>query len=44
MANITAEDMHLKSRSKTKMTAATAAIMVDLITNEADKAATKAVF
>ena len=29
--------MHLKSSSKTKMTAATAALMVDLIANEAEK-------
>ena len=33
--------MHLKSSSKTKMTAATAALMVDLIANEAEKSIVK---
>ena len=33
--------MHLKSSSITKMTAATAALMVDLIANEAEKSIVK---
>ena len=41
MANIPAEEMHLKSSSKTKITAATAALLVDLIVNEAEKSIVK---
>ena len=41
MANIPAEDMHLTSSSKSKLTAASAALMVDLIANEAEKSIVK---
>ena len=39
MANTPAEDMHLTSSSKSKLTAASAALMVDLIANAGEKAA-----
>ena len=41
MANIPSEEMHLKSSSKTKNTEATAALMVYLIANEAEKSIVK---